>query len=441
MGAYLQRVSEASIYRSFESMMITAVIGARRVGKTTLVEEFARLHPEYKWVFFNLDHRSQRIDIQSEKLVQMIEETAEIKLGGEEKIWVVIDEAQKGKEVFEQVKILYDKYKGTDKVKFILTGSGQLTLRQHCAESLAGRIEIYDLREFSLHEAALVQRPDLSLPQHSVLSAIFAGKEPTYIEQLIAEVAPRRKIYKEALKEELIWGGLPECLEKENKETRVTYLRNYIDTYFEKDIRMLSTISDLDLYQRLMKITSEQTGSVRDDQKILEALSCSRDTLKKYRGYLHATMMYQEIHPFIANTMKRVVKSPKGYLMNNGLISYFSGIYDVSVLENTGLIGHRFENLVLKQLQINLDQDPRESKLYYYHTHGGFEVDFIVDKAPYIFPIEVTYGKKPKRKKQKNLRQFMQDNKNIKYGIYAYNGDFNFDSIDKIIYLPAWALF
>ena len=166
--------------------------------------------------------------------MQMIEEKAEIKLGGDEKIWVVIDEAQKGKEVFEQVKIIYDKYKGTDKVKFILTGSGQLTLRQHCAESLAGRIEIYDLREFSLHEAALVQRPDLSLSQHSVLSAIFSGKEPTYIEQLIAELAPRRKIYEDALKEELIWGGLPECLEKENKETRVTYLRNYIDTYFEK---------------------------------------------------------------------------------------------------------------------------------------------------------------------------------------------------------------
>jgi len=440
MAIYLQRVSEASIYQSFETSMITAVIGARRVGKTTMVEEYARLHQEYKWVFLNLDHRSQRLGIKNEKLVQMIEEIAEIKLGGDEKIWVVIDEAQKSEEVFDQVKIIYDKYKDRNKIKFILTGSGQLTLRQQCAETLAGRIEIFDLREFNLHEAALIKRPDLSLPKYSILDAIFTGEDPVHINQLISELAPLRRVYEEAIKDELVWGGLPECLAKDTKDNRITYLGNYIDTYFEKDIRMLSTISDLDLYQRLMQITAEQTGSVRDDQKILDALGCSRDTLKKYRGYLHATMMYQEIYPYIGNTMKRIVKSPKGYLMNNGLISYFSGVYDINILEHTGLVGHRFENLVLKQLQINLDQDPKESKIYYYHTHGGFEIDFVIEKMPYVFPIEVTYGKKPKNKKNKNLRQFIEDEKNIKYGIYVYNGDFNFDSENKIIYLPAWAL-
>ncbi len=160
---------------------------------------------------------------------------------------------------------------------------------------------------------------------------------------------------------------------------------------------MLATITDLDLYQRLMKISAEQTGTVRDDQKILDALGCSRDTLKKYRGYLSATLMYQEVFSFIGNTMKRIVKTPKDYLTNNGLISYFSGIYNISILESTGQVGHRFENLVLKQFQTRLNQDPRESKIYFYHTHGGFEVDFVIDRAPYIFAVEVTYGKNPVR--------------------------------------------
>lgn len=440
MENYIERISESAIFQSFESPMVTAVIGARRVGKSTMVTHYTQSHPERCWVFFNLDYRSQRVDIRDEKLTQMIEEAAEKKIGAEQKVWVVIDEAQKCEEVFDQLKILYDKFKGQDKIKFILTGSGQLSLRQHCAETLAGRIELYDLREFNLHEATIIKRPDMQLPKHSIISAIVAQETPEKIERLVDDIAPLRKVYEQAMKDELVWGGLPECLEKKTNNERITYLRNYIDTYFEKDIRILATITDLDLYQRLMKISAEQTGSVRDDRKVLEALGCSRDTLKKYRVYLHATMMYQEIYPFIGNTVKRTIKSPKGYLINNGLISYFSGIYNIAALESSGQIGHRFENFVLKQLQTRFDQSPKESRIYYYYTHGGFEVDFVIDHAPNVFALEVTYGKNPKRSKQKHLRQFLSEQR-ATAGLYIYNGPFKFDSENNIYYLPAWALF
>ena len=116
-------------------------------------------------------------------------------------------------------------------------------------------------------------------------------------------------------------------------------MSNYLQTYLERDIREISTISDLSLYENLMKVMAEQTGSIREDQKVVDVLRCSRNTLLKYQGYLMATWQYIEIEPYIGSTLKRLVKSPKGYLRNNGLISYFTGNKDLALLAQTGLIG------------------------------------------------------------------------------------------------------
>jgi len=148
--------------------------------------------------------------------------------------------------------------------------------------------------------------------------------------------------------------------------------------------------------------------------------------------------MYKEIYPFLKSSVKRLVKSPKGYLVNNGLISLFSGLYDLDLLVKTGLIGHRFENWILKELNIWLGSDPRRSKIYYFRTHAGIAVDFIVDKPPYVLPIEVTMGQRIERKKQKYLLQFMALTKSALVGVYIYNGPYKYDEELRIVYLPAW---
>lgn len=440
MAIYLRRKNEPIIHKSINSPYITAILGPRQVGKTSLVENYAKNHPEHLWAFLNLDKGSQRLRIQAEELSNIIEETVQTRIGGDIKIWVVIDEAQKCPAVFDQIKILYDQFKGKNKIKFIITGSSQLSLRKLSAETLTGRIQLYELREFSLQEAALFENPELKLPKFSILEAIASLKKHKDVDNLVKELAPFKISLEKALDNELCWGGLPELLSLHEGNDRIAYLSNYLDTYFEKEVRSLATITDLNLYQKLMGITAEQTGSIRDDKKILEALSCSRDTLKKYRGYLHATLMYQEIFPYIKNAIKRLVKSPKGYLMNNGLISYFSGLYDIKPLQNTGLIGHRFENWLLKELNVWLDRDPKRSTIYYYRTHGGVEIDFIVEKPPIILPIESTYSKVVNQKKQKHLRQFLAEHPSASAGIIIYNGPFQYDKKERIFYLPAWAV-
>lgn len=434
---YVTRQNESVIFKSFCSQFITALLGPRRVGKSTLVAHFAEKHQDKKWVFLNMDLRAERLRVESDQLETLIEEKARQKIKADSPLWIAIDEAQKSPPLFEQIKILYDRFKGTGALKFILTGSGFLTLHQLAAETLAGRIELHHLREFGLREATALQEGS-SFPFESVLDAAAKGEKE--VDNLMAELSPHREAFSKTVRQQLIWGGLPEVLQESDPEGRIAYLGNYLQTHLEKDVRDVNTVSDLSLYQKMMEVLAQQTGSLREDKRITEALGCSRDTLKKYRGYLEATLVYRELYPYIGSSLKRLVKSPKGYLTNNGLISYLTGIYDISVLEKTGTIGHRFENWVLREIQTRLDGDPRRSEIYFWRTSGQVEVDLVVARRPLILPIEITYSDRIDGKKAKHLQCFMEEEKSAPFGFYIYNGDFRFDRQSRLFFLPAWML-
>ena len=434
---YIQRANHAIIEASIARPMITAIIGPRRVGKSSFILHYASIHPDYCWVFLNMDKMEQRILAQEQQLERLIIEQAKSLIGSGKKIWVIIDEAQKCPAIFDQIKLLYDNYKNTDAIKFIMTGSAILSLHQLSAESLAGRIELYHLYEFNLHEATSLQAPDL--PTISIFDHLSPEINIDLMKKSIKQISPFRNAIENQLNKQLIWGGLPELLTLNSDEEKIIYLNNYLQTYLEKDIRDIETISDLGLYRRMLNVTAEQTGSVRDDTKILQALQCKRDTLKKYRGYLESTLFYTEIYPFIGSTLKRLVKSPKGYLLNNGLISILTGLTDLSLLEKTGLIGHRIENWFLNEVNTWLARIPFPTAIHYWRTTSGMEVDFIIEKKPAIFPFEITYSTMIDRKKVSSLLTLMKDEKNAQWGFYIYRGEFHVDEKNKIFFIPCWA--
>ncbi|MBM3198769.1 MAG: ATP-binding protein, partial [Chlamydiae bacterium] len=179
------------------------------------------------------------------------------------------------------------------------------------AKTLAGRVDLLKLREFSVRETARLLHQELALTQKSALYEIFHLQDIGALQRYHSDLRPYHKVLIKALEQQLIWGGLPEVLQLASEKDRLRYLGNYLQTYLEKDIREISGIGDLTLYEHIMKVMAEQTGSVKEDQKIVKALNCSRNTLQKYQRYLQATWQYMEIEPFITNTLKRLVKSPK----------------------------------------------------------------------------------------------------------------------------------
>jgi predicted AAA+ superfamily ATPase len=187
-----------------------------------------------------------------------------------------------------------------------------------------------------------------------------------------------------------------------------------------------------------MKICAEQTGSLRDDAKIIAALHCSRVTLSKYRDYLQTTMQYKEIYPVIESSVKRLVKSPKGYLINNGLVSYLTGIHNLSILKNTGLVGHRFENWFLNEIQTWMDTCPERNQISFWRTSTGLEVDFVVSLAGQIVPFEITIASQGVSKKVSTLKKFMAENPKCNLGVICYPGKLCYDEENSILFLPAW---
>ncbi len=437
---YILRENETETFESFEGKFISALLGPRRVGKTTLVKHYIDTYPERKWVQLNMDERKQRQRIANDELLLMIEESSLQKIGGQEKLWVVVDEAQKSPELFDQVKILYDEFKEKNKIKFILTGSAHLNLHQLAAETLAGRVDLLTLREFNVREITRLLNKKISLEYKTAFHLIFNSKNIDSLQELYSSIRPFQKLLSQALDQHLVWGGLPEILEIETEKGRLKYLSNYLQTYLEKDIREIPSIGDLTLYENLMQVMAEQTGSIRDDQKVINALNCSRNTIQKYQGYLNATWQYIEIEPYIGNTLKRLVKSPKGYLKNNGLVSYFTGIKEFSILNRTGLIGHRFENWFLNELYSFMDSLHEFHKIYFWRTHSGQEVDFVVQIGQKIVPFEVTYSTQALPKKIRNLKAFLNDDSKAGFAVYLYRGALKFDKENKILFIPAWMI-
>ncbi len=433
-----QRVNRFVIEKSIEGPFITAVVGQRRVGKTFLLTDYAKQHPRRTWVFLNMDSLVERQRVEKAQLSSLISEHIKRPLGTGEKTWVVIDEVQKCPEAFNQIKMLYDQYKDQQKIKFILTGSAVLDLHKLTAESLAGRIEIYALQEFNLREATSLYEPHL--PTDSVFDLLGPQVAPDTLENLVNQLAPFRPRLTLELEQQFIWGGFPELFNLPTTEEKIIYLRNYFQTYLEKDIRSIGTITDLNLYRNMMDILAEQTGSVRDDQRIVSALACTRETLKKYRGYLAATLLFMDIYPYIGSSLKRLVKSPKGYLLSNGIISILTGLTDLSILVKTGMIGHRMENWFLNELLVWTARMPLRQAICYWRAASGVEVDFVVVKKPTVLPFEVTYQDQVDRKKVRSLTQFLREEPKASWGYYIYRGEFEVDEKNKIIFLPAWII-
>lgn len=433
----IQRTNATTISQSIEGNQVTALIGPRRVGKSYFLKQYAEAHPDRSWIFLNLDEMATKQTIEHGQLERLITETAQQTIGGGSKLWVVIDEAQKAPALFDQVKAIYDTYIHQDQIKIILTGSAVLGLHQLTAESLAGRIELHTIEAFTLREAAQFNAPKIPrIPLFESLISYDFDVLTTHIDQL----KPFKPLLLSALDAQLIWGGLPEVVEAENDHARMTYLNNYLQTYLEKDVRALETITDLELYRNLLQICAEQTGSMRDIQRLCQALGSKADTVKKYQGYLEATLLFTQLYPYMTSSLGRLVKSPKAYVLNNGLISMLTGLLELGQLRVTGQIGHRFENWFFTELRTWLARSPMPGNIHYLRTSGGAEIDFIVRQGQLLLPIETTLKAHINPHKLRALKRFLANEPKAQYGLVVYSGEFKVDQTDRIIYLPAWCM-
>lgn len=334
----IPRNIESQLKQLIKEYPVVTLLGPRQAGKSTIVKN---LFP--KWQYINLEAPDTR------KLIAADPRAFFDSLSQE---GVIIDEVQRLPELISYIQVYVDERSKNG--QFILTGSHQLELQQAISQSLAGRTAILKLLPLSFTEISA-----LNLNQNSE-NYLLKGFFP--------------KLYNEDIDFN-------------------TYYQNYVATYLEKDVRKMINVKDLGLFQDFLQLAAGRVGQLVNYHSMANELGVSSNTINQWYSVLEASFITVKLRPYFKNINKRVVKSPKIYFTDPGLVCYLLGIENKTQLIRDPLRGNVFENMIIIELikyRYNLGKD---HNLFFYRDNHRNEVDVLYKTASKFVPIEIKSAK------------------------------------------------
>ena len=326
-----------------------ALIGPRQVGKTTLARQIAEAGDN---VYLDLETSTDRIRLADPLL--FLQRYADR--------LVIIDEVHRAPELFRELRGLIDEGRRSGKRngRFLILGSASMNLLRQSSESLAGRIAYVALHPFNVIEAA----PD-----------------------------------DEALRRLWLRGGFPESFLAANDADSLAYRLNFIATYLERDIPQFSPRPvPATTLERLWRMLAHAQGSLLNASALASSLSISAPMVTRYVDLLTDLLLVRRLPPFIANTRKRLVKSPKVYVRDSGLVHGLLGIQDELTLTGHPVTGASWEGFVIENL---LAVAPWWTLASFYRTAAGAEIDLVLElpgrTAPWAIEIKHSLAPRPTR--------------------------------------------
>jgi len=320
-----------------------ALIGPRQCGKTTLLQTLPR-----GWRVYDLEKQS---DFQS--LSQ--DPDLFFRLNPDK---IAIDEAQLQPELFSALRVAVDGDRQSTG-RFVITGSSSPKLVRAISESLAGRIGIIEMAPFSFSEV----RKELSPPFFQFLT----GR--VHVRDFIDELKPLGDI--RDVHEFWFRGGYPEPWLKKSKRFHSTWMNQYVGTYLYRDVAKLFPGINENRFRLFVQILAG-----------ISALGVSQPTVRDYFEIADGTFLWRTIPSYTRNALKRVVKHPKGYFRDSGLLHYLLRIPDTDLLATHPVMGRSWEGLVIEEIIRGLNATGAGFDYYYYRTGGGAEVDLILETVP-----------------------------------------------------------
>jgi len=440
---YTRRTIESRCHKALKDHKILVLLGARQVGKSTLVREMLARVPERDRLILSLDDpflRDRLVNTEA-ALSTAIETKAGRPLEKLSCFYLVIDEAQKAPALFERIKALYDSHR--DRLRVVLTGSSALEIHDPVAETLAGRARIEFLHPFSLAEGfAHARGEDPSTdPFTPYTTRMLSGRFTTGDFDAIIQRARFETAHRKAwTRSRLLHTLYPEPSVDEQPEQ---WLRDYLATYLEKDVQSLASVGNVALFRACVRQVAARVGNPLKWETLAQEVGTNSVTLRKYVGLMEQTQVLIRLGTFALNPTKRVIRAPKVYLGDPGLLWALRGFEDLPLLEASGMLGTYVEQLGIAEVAKWCAFEPTGPELRYWHKTKVSEVDLVVSNRGYHIPIEIKLGQQFKPAWLRGLDAFDRDHLpmglQIPYRFILHFGE-PLQVDERTYVLPLWAL-
>lgn len=368
----LKRSLTPILKESLKHMPAVAILGPRQIGKTTLALEIEKSYP------------SVYLDLESPADLAKLDDPLAYLQAQQGKL-VVLDEIQRMPELFKVLRGVIDKNRqqGNPNGQFLILGSASLDLLQQSAESLAGRIAYHELASLTAMEV------------HA----------------------------ENAIERDKLWlrGGFPESYLAQTEKMSVAWRDNFIRTYLERDIPQLGPRIPAMTLRRLWTMLAHLQATLVNVSQLANNLDLSSTTVKRYIDLLVDLLMVRRLQPWHRNQGKRLIKSPKVYLRDSGLLHKLLNVDSMDELLPNPIVGVSWEGFVIENL---LNVIPSGTEAFFYRTAAGAEIDLILQLPKQeLWAIEIKRTSSPKAE-----RGFYEACADIKptRKLMVYNGDESF---------------
>jgi uncharacterized protein len=337
----LQRTLHTHISKLLKQFPAVAILGPRQVGKTTLAKQLAATAKKQP-IYIDLEKQKDRLLLSD--IDTFLEE--------HKNYCVIIDEVQTMPEVFTALRPAIDEHRKAG--RFILLGSASPKLVKGVSESLAGRISYTQLTPF-----------------------------------MYSEVAPKITMQKHWFR-----GGFPNSVLAKNDNQSVQWIEDFIETYIQRD---MSFIFNAEINTRIMRylwaMVANRQGSIWNAEEYARAIGVSAPTVIRYIDFLEAAYLVRRLHPFFTNINKRLVKAPKVYIRDSGLLHQLCNINNTVSLKKNTIIGASWEGYAIEEICKAL---PKDMQPFYYRTQAGTECDLVLVKGITVLAcIEIKHSNSP----------------------------------------------
>ncbi len=346
----IRRFLTNELIDALQNMPAVALLGSRQVGKTTLAFEISK---------YNINKSVSYLDLELDTDLAKLDD-AEAYLRTFENKLLIIDEVQLRPDLFRILRGLIDMRKraGEMSAQFLLLGSASRDLLQQTSETLAGRIRYLELKPFSVPEI-FVQNP--------------------------LEFSPEKLWFR---------GGYPQSYLAASDNESWKWRSDFISSYIERDIPQFGINVSPTKMKRFWKMLSHYQGQQINMSALGKSLEVSHTTIRNYLDVLTDLYMVRQLQPWAGNTKKRIVKSPKIYIRDTGILHHLLSISEYDDLLGNPILGYSWEGFVVENILGNLSDKWTAS---YYRTSEQTEIDLILEKSnKEIWAIEIKRSPAPK---------------------------------------------